>query len=92
MEFLIWSNDEQGWMRPKVNGLAGWTGMKSLAGKFTLEEAVEICKEGNLDIDFTPTKQDPTFIVIPNVTMFPDVEEYDDGQGRAYDILDEEIV
>ena len=53
---------------------------------------MEICKEGNLDIDFTPTKQDPTFIVIPNVTMFPDVEEYDDGQGRAYDILDEEIV
>jgi len=42
--WFIWSNEHKGWWRP---ARCGYTSYKSLAGKYTLEESLEIVKDAN---------------------------------------------
>ena len=83
MFYNIWSNEHKAWWNP---GKKGYTEHRRRAGEYTLEEAVDICNRANHHIDFNRIDIDTT----PKECMLP-VEKYDDGQGREYDILDEEL-
>lgn len=43
-DWLIWSTEHQGWWKPARRG---YTPNQTLAGRYTLEEALEICQEAN---------------------------------------------
>lgn len=67
-KFLIWSNEHGAWWAPNGNG---YVNFRDQAGRWSLEEAIEICE--------------PSFRVPPNVpeeTMSPDFEEGDSVKGQ----------
>lgn len=83
MFYNIWSNEHNAWWNP---GKRGYTNHRKRAGEYLEEEAIEICRKANEHQDF----DNPDYPATPNECMVP-VQKYDDGQGREYDILDEEL-
>lgn len=70
MKVLIWSNEHGAWWRPQR---CGYTPYKSLAGEYSLEEAVQICGDANKHVNFD--EQDQLMPTIePNETIFPLVD------------------
>ncbi len=47
MQYLIWSNEHRAYWRPQS---AGYTKRKSQAGRYSLDEAVEICDGANASL------------------------------------------
>ena len=51
MNFLIWSFEHEAWWKPAAHG---YTKEKALAGRFTLEKALEYCQDANKASGDTP--------------------------------------
>ena len=61
MQWLVWSNEHRGWWKPQS---AGYTKSRKQAGRYSLDEATEICVGANA------TRSDNQE---PQETMLPDV-------------------
>lgn len=81
-KFKIWSFEEEGYLRPGPVEHRNYTSYQELGADFTVEQATEICIEKNGTLE---SAMKPDFVIVPIY------EEYDDGQGRKYDITDEEL-
>lgn len=66
-KYLIWSNEHNAWWRP---GRCGYTDHRSLAGRYTLEEAIEIVDRANEFIEWKHFPNDP--IPVPNEAIVPE--------------------
>ena len=54
-EYLIWSIEHGAWWRANSNG---YTKSRAKAGRYTLTEAVEICKGANIgQTDYEPPQE-----------------------------------
>lgn len=53
-KFYIWSFQHHAWWRPGCNG---YTGALNEAGMYSLKDAVEICKQANVNVH--PNKLNP---------------------------------
>lgn len=54
--FLIWSNEHNSWWRP---GSMGYTRHVEAAGRYTLEQALQICNGANYGWDMDHLKRIP---------------------------------
>ena len=73
MMYLIWSNEHNGWWRPKQ---CGYTNHRELAGRYTLEEATEIVYFANKHIQWKHTPDEK--IPVPKEAIVP-VADYDEA-------------
>ena len=63
MNWLIWSNEHEGWWSPAE---LGYTDLRNLAGRYTFERAKQICQRANVNLSLNKP---------PNETMCPDWEQ-----------------
>jgi hypothetical protein len=65
-KWLVWSIEHDGWWRQKHDG---YTGLLADAGRFSFEEALEICTPANYSLTLPQPKKFDKYLNTPHEAM-----------------------